>query len=49
MQSEKHIHALAGQARQAGVTQSRVAVYSELIQSCADCHGAHMKRYGPGR
>jgi mono/diheme cytochrome c family protein len=47
MKSEKHIHALAAQARQAEDTASRVAVYSELIQSCASCHGENDKGYGP--
>jgi cytochrome c553 len=47
MKSEKRIHALAAQARHAEDTASRVAAYSELIQSCATCHGANAKGYGP--
>jgi cytochrome c553 len=47
MKSEQHVHALAAKARQADDTASRVAVYSDLIQSCAACHGANAKGYGP--
>jgi len=47
MKSEKQVHALAAQARQAEDMASRVAVYSELIQSCATCHGANAREYGP--
>jgi cytochrome c553 len=47
MKSETRVHALADKARQAEDKASRVAVYSELIQSCAACHGANSKGYGP--
>jgi mono/diheme cytochrome c family protein len=41
------VHELAARARQAEDTPSRVAVYSELVQSCATCHGVNRKGYGP--
>jgi cytochrome c553 len=47
MKSETHVHALAEKARHAEDKASRVAVYSELIQSCATCHGANLKSFGP--
>ena len=47
LKSEKHVHELATRARLAEDTPSRVAVYSELVQSCATCHGANRKGYGP--
>lgn len=47
MKSERHVHELAARARQAEDTPSRVAVYSELVQSCATCHGVNRKGYGP--
>jgi cytochrome c553 len=47
MKSEKHVHELAARAKQAEDTPSRVAVYSDLVQSCATCHGANGKGYGP--
>ncbi len=47
MKSEKHLHELAARARHAEDTPSRVAVYSELVQSCATCHGVNSKGYGP--
>jgi len=47
MKSEKQLHELAARARQAEDTTSRVAVYSELVKSCATCHGVNSKGYGP--
>jgi cytochrome c553 len=47
MKSEKRLHELAARARQAEDTPSRVAVYSELVTSCATCHGVNGKGYGP--
>lgn len=47
LKSEKHVHELATRARLAEDTPSRVAVYSELVQSCAACHGVNRKGYGP--
>lgn len=45
---EKKIHELAGKAEGAPDLGSKVAVYSEALVSCANCHGLHGKVWGPG-
>lgn len=42
------VHELAGRALAAAHQDARVAVYGELIGTCASCHGLHGKVWGPG-
>jgi cytochrome c553 len=45
---ETRVHEIAGRAAQAADAGSRIAVYGELVGSCAGCHGAHGMVLGPG-
>jgi cytochrome c553 len=46
--SEDRIHVLADQAASATEEQARVAAYSQIISTCAQCHGLHGRVWGPG-
>lgn len=46
--SEARVHDLAGRAAQAADAGSRIAIYGELIGSCASCHAMHGRVLGPG-
>jgi len=46
--SAARVHELADRALTATDTGARVAIYGELIGSCAACHGLHGKVWGPG-
>ena len=46
--SETRVHEIAGRAAQAADTGSRIAVYGELIGSCAACHAMHGRVLGAG-
>lgn len=46
--SEARVHELAGRAAQAADAGSRIAIYGELIGSCAGCHAMHGRVLGSG-
>jgi cytochrome c553 len=46
---EDRVHELAERGREADDTRSRIHVYSELIQSCGECHSLHANVWGPGK
>jgi len=46
---EKRVHALAERAAAAPDVRTRIYVYSELIQSCANCHALHGNVWGPDK
>jgi hypothetical protein len=46
--SETHVHDLARRAAQAADAGSRIAIYGELIGSCASCHARHGVVFGAG-
>jgi cytochrome c553 len=46
--SEKKLHDLADKAVVATDVGSKVAVYAEVLDECATCHGLHGKVWGPG-
>jgi cytochrome c553 len=48
MASEARVHELADRAAKASDRGARVAIYGEVIGSCASCHGLHGKVWGPG-
>jgi mono/diheme cytochrome c family protein len=45
--SEKRVHALAEQAATATEPKDRVAVYGQLLATCATCHSVHSTIWGP--
>ena len=49
LEFEADVHELAEDAAKASDTRSRIYVYSELIQSCGECHSLHPNVWGPGR
>jgi mono/diheme cytochrome c family protein len=46
--AEARIHELAERALAAADKSTRVAIYGEVIGSCASCHGLHGRVWGPG-
>jgi cytochrome c553 len=46
--AEEQVHKLAERAAAAKDTTERVAVYGEVIGSCASCHSLHGRVRGPG-
>jgi cytochrome c553 len=46
--AEARIHELAERALAAPDKSTRVAIYGEVIGSCASCHGLHGRVWGPG-
>jgi hypothetical protein len=46
--AETRVHELAGRAAQASDTGSKIAIYGELIGSCASCHEMHGRVLGAG-
>jgi mono/diheme cytochrome c family protein len=46
--AEARIHELADRALAAPDKSTRVAIYGEVIGSCASCHGLHGRVWGPG-
>jgi cytochrome c553 len=46
--AEKNVHKLGEAALKAADRPARVAVYGEVIGSCANCHGIHGRVWGPG-
>jgi hypothetical protein len=48
MAGEKRLHGLAQRAAGATMTPQRVAVYGEMIGTCAACHSLHPNVWGPG-
>jgi cytochrome c553 len=46
--AEKKVHALADEAARAADRGTKVAVYSEIVGSCASCHSLHGRVWGPG-
>lgn len=46
--AEQTVHQLADRAAGAADQSARVAVYGEIIGSCASCHGTHGRVWGPG-
>lgn len=48
IKAETRVHELAAKASGAKNREARVAVYGELIGSCASCHGLHGRVWGPG-
>ena len=49
LEFEEDVHELAEDAAKASDTRSRIYVYSELIESCGECHSLHPNVWGPGR
>jgi cytochrome c553 len=47
LELEERIHELADRGRLADDQRSRIYVYSELAQSCAECHSLHARIWGP--
>ncbi len=47
--AEARVHDLAERSASADDTRSRIYIYSELVQSCANCHSLHQKVWGPRR
>jgi hypothetical protein len=47
--ADKQVHALAERAAQAATSDARVAVYGELLATCATCHSLHPSVWGPAR
>jgi hypothetical protein len=45
---ESQVHQIAERARKANDPKTRVAVYSEVIAGCAECHSLHGRAWGPG-
>lgn len=46
--AEARVHELAERAKTAAEKSTRVAIYGEVIGSCAECHGLHGRVWGPG-
>ena len=46
--AEARVHELAGRATRAADAGSKIAIYGELISSCANCHAEHGMVLGPG-
>lgn len=46
--AEDRVHVLADQAASAGEEQTRATLYSQIIGTCAQCHGLHGRVWGPG-
>jgi cytochrome c553 len=46
--AEDRVHLLAEKAANAGEEQARVSAYSQIISTCAQCHGLHGRVWGPG-
>jgi cytochrome c553 len=46
--AEDRVHLLAEQAAKATEEQARVSTYSQIISTCAQCHGLHGRIWGPG-
>ena len=46
--AETRVHELAERAIGATDRGARIAIYGEIIGSCASCHGLHGKVWGPG-
>jgi hypothetical protein len=49
MEGERRLHQLAERAATAGTTADRVAVYGEMLGTCAACHSLHPNVWGPGK
>ncbi len=47
--NETRVHELAERGLDADDVRSRIYVYSELVQTCANCHSLHGKVWGPGK
>lgn len=47
-EAETRTHELAERAISAADQSSRIAIYGEIIGSCASCHGLHGRIWGPG-
>ena len=46
--AEDRVHLLADQASKADEARARVSTYSQIISTCAQCHGLHGRIWGPG-
>ncbi len=46
--SESRVHDIAERATKASDQAAKVAIYGEVIGSCASCHGLHGSVWGPG-
>jgi hypothetical protein len=46
--AEARVHELADRAGKAGDQGAKVAIYGELVGSCASCHSLHGREWGPG-
>jgi cytochrome c553 len=46
--AEARVHELADRAITAQDNGAKIAIYGEIIGSCASCHGLHGKVWGPG-
>jgi len=46
--AEDRVHVLADQAANAQEEQARITMYSQIIATCAQCHGLHGRIWGPG-
>jgi mono/diheme cytochrome c family protein len=48
-EADVRVHQVADRAVEADTQGQRAAAYSELMTTCAQCHGLHSKVWGPGR
>ena len=46
--AEDRVHVLAEQAATATEETARINVYSQILSTCAQCHGLHGRIWGPG-
>jgi hypothetical protein len=49
IEGEQRLHQLADRAAGAAATTDRIAVYGEMIGTCAACHSLHPNVWGPGK
>ncbi len=47
--TDARVHAIADRAAAAADAPARAAVYSDLLTTCAQCHGLHRQIWGPDR
>jgi cytochrome c553 len=48
-EADVRLHAIADRASRADTDEARASAYVELMTTCAQCHSAHSKVWGPGR